>query len=102
MFDQSRIPFDKVKTDRVFSDQGYLSDQSECDGYKLHDFGPAFNMVGSQILRVADVSTISRNVFILNITSVVQDRLGVARQMDGLLRQRYPRAAVRAEWPAAE
>jgi hypothetical protein len=90
LFDEGTIPWDKIRADKWFTTQGYLSDRSEREGFALHDLGPAFNLIGSRIAE--DPSAQVDSVFIFHVTSVVRGRLDMARRIDQAFRERFPDA----------
>ncbi len=87
LFDQTTIPWDKIRADKWFPTQGYLSDRCEREGFALHDLGNAFNMIGSRIAQ--NPSEQVDSVFIFHVTSAVSDRLGVAKRIDRAFREKF-------------
>jgi hypothetical protein len=90
LFDEATIPWEMIRADKWFGDQGYLSDQSEREGFALHDLGTAFNLVGRWIAE--DPSTQVDSVFIFHLTSVLSNRVEVAKRIDRAFREKFPDA----------
>jgi hypothetical protein len=90
LFDEGTIPWDKIRADKWFTTQGYLSDRAEREGFALHDLGTAFNLVGRWIAE--DPSEQVNSVFIFHLTSALGNRLEMAQRIDRAFRQRFPDA----------
>jgi hypothetical protein len=89
LFDESTIPWGKIKADRAFPTQGYLSHRSEVYQYGLFDLGPAYNRIGSEIARSGDIRKILDSTYVFHLTSAVaRNRMWYAAEIDRLLRER--------------
>ncbi|MGH9895595.1 MAG: hypothetical protein ACREA0_27155, partial [bacterium] len=90
LFDAASIPWEKIKADRAFPTQGYLSHRSEIHQFALFDLGAAFNRIGSEIARSGDIGKILDTTYVFHLTSAVaRNRMWFAAEIDRQLRQRF-------------
>jgi hypothetical protein len=90
LFDDATIPWEKIKADRTFPTQGYLSHCSEVNQYSLVDLGPEYNRIGSEIARSGNIGKILDSTYVFHLTSAVaRNRMWYAAEIDRLLRDRF-------------